>query len=269
MNKLSIILPVHNEYQYTRWCLFSLVNRTKTPHEIIIVNDHSDERTTQFLKGFARDNEACVYHEMNERGWHSGSCNFGMKKATGNYICLLNSDTIVATGWDVRMIDFLEKPTSQDISVVGPSTSYCASHQQLPQYHKQRYTFKYHETEDLGKEVYDRYKGQSMITRVTGFCLMFKSEMLDKIGYLDQELFPSAGNECDWILRGLKKQLKPCWVKDAYVHHYGEASYAKAIGRQEKEKKWQEADGALIKKHGKPVFDVIQKAYWRNQRPEY
>jgi len=267
--KLSIIVPVHNELQYTRWCLLSLVNRTKVQHEIIIVNDKSDEKTTDFLKKFSQEYN-CRYFETGiRRGWHSGSCNLGIEKSVGEYICLLNSDTIVPTDWEKHLIDFLESPSGKNISVVGPSTSYCASHQKIPYYHDHRYEIKYNETEDVAKDVYEKYKGQSLITRVTGFCMFFHRNMLTSIGMLDEEQFPSAGNESDWIIRGLLKNYKPCWVRYAYIHHFGQASYVKAIGREEKMERWRAADDRLIQKHGKHVYDVIQKAFWKNQHPTY
>ena len=77
-----------------------------------------------------------------------------------------------------------ESEEAQNISVVGPSTSYSASHQQIPKYHHQRYTIKYHEAEDVAKEVYEAYKDQTMITRITGFCMIMSREMIDKIGCL-------------------------------------------------------------------------------------
>jgi GT2 family glycosyltransferase len=266
---LSIILPVHNEYQYTRWCLFSIINRTKTPYELIIVNDYSDEKTTQLLKNFTKEYKNFKYLETPIRGWHSGSCNLGIDNSQGDYICLLNTDTIVTTGWETHMIEFLQSEKGQNVSVVGPSTSYSASHQQLPQYHQKRFTIKYHEAEPVGTEVYERYQGQSMITRVTGFCLLFDRKMLGIIGKLDEQVFPSAGNESDWMLRGLKKDLHPCWVKYSYVHHFGQASYVKAIGQEEKMERWKAADNRLIERYGKAVFDVIQNKYWRDQKVEY
>lgn len=270
MKKLSVIVPVHNELAYTRWCLLSVVNRTKYAElELIIVNDRSDEKTTTFLKNFTKE-YGCKYVETERQSWHSSSCNLGYAHSTGEYVCFLNSDTIVSTDWDRHMIQYLETDyAKKHVSVVGPSTSYCASHQNLPQYHKKRYTIKYHETDVVAKEVFDKYEGKTMVTRVTGFCLFYDRKRLEEIGLLDAKVFPSAGNESDWLLRGIIKGLDPVWVKYAYVHHFGEASYVKAIGREDKIERWRAADQRLIQKYGKAKFDVIQNKYWKNQKVEY
>lgn len=268
MKKLSIILPVHNELQYTRWCIFSIINRTSVDYECLVVNDHSDEKTTNFLKR-ACEEYGFKYLETISRGWHSATCNHGIQNSNGEYICLLNSDAILSTNWDTHLIGFLESERGRNASVVGPSTSYSASHQTLPQYHNIRHTIKYHETEDVAKEVYGRYRHQYMITRVTGFCMLFHRRMLETIGRLDETMFPSAGNENDWIIRGLKKGLEPIWVKYCYVHHFGQASYVKAIGQEEKMAKWAAADNNLINKHGRNMFDMIQNRYWKNQHVIY
>jgi glycosyltransferase involved in cell wall biosynthesis len=264
--KLSVILPVHDEYTYTRWCLLSLINRSSVPTEIIIVNDRSGKETTDFLKKFSND-YGCIYLETERQSWHSLSCNIGLDHVKGEYVCLLNSDTIVTNGWDIHQLEFLDK--NPMISCVGPSTSYCASHQQLPQYHNSRYTIKYYEAEELGKAVYEKYCGQSMITRITGFCMTFHRRMLDIIGRLNHVDFPSAGNEMDWMLRGMQKCYNPAWVKYAYVHHYGQASYVKAIGQEEKQIAWKRADDRLKAKYGEHLYNTIQRTFWLDQKVEY
>jgi len=245
------------------------MNRTTVSYELILVNDQSNEDITRQLKTLVGQVK-CKYIETKTRGWHSGACNLGIDVARGEYICLLNSDTIVSEYWARDMIKFLETDIGRNqCSAVGPSSSYCASHQQLPDYHQTRYTIKYHETQDVADVVFKKYKDQVMATRITGFCMLFHRSRLQIIGKLDEEMFPSADNESDWFLRNLSKGLKPYWVRQVYVYHFGEISYLKALGQDEKKERWSVADQRLRAKYKDIGFNLIQNTYWKDQEVVY
>lgn len=52
--KISIIIPVHNEEQFVGETLQSLVNQQQKPNQIILVDDHSTDRTPEILQAFAQ-----------------------------------------------------------------------------------------------------------------------------------------------------------------------------------------------------------------------
>lgn len=55
--KLSIIIPAHNEEKYIADCLYSFVNQTHKPDELIIVDDNSTDGTFALASGFAGDHD--------------------------------------------------------------------------------------------------------------------------------------------------------------------------------------------------------------------
>jgi hypothetical protein len=132
-----------------------------------------------------------------------------------------------------------------------------------------RYRIKYHDVEKVAENVLENYSGKVERTRITGFFLFFHRKMMDIIGYLDEQTFPSAGNESDWLIRGMLKDYYPVWIRYAYVHHFGQASYVKAIGKEEKMERWKAADDNLVRKHGIHLFDMIQKKLWKDQMFDY
>ena len=52
--KLSVIVPVFNQYKYLARCMRSLLNQTlsKNDYEIIVINDGSTDKTELVLKQF-------------------------------------------------------------------------------------------------------------------------------------------------------------------------------------------------------------------------
>lgn len=94
--KLSVIIPVYNVEKYLRRCLESILNQDDFQYlgeniEIVLVNDGSpdnsqliiDEYVNKFayIKGFKKKN-----------GGLSDARNFGLTKATGDYIWFIDSD---------------------------------------------------------------------------------------------------------------------------------------------------------------------------------
>jgi glycosyltransferase involved in cell wall biosynthesis len=47
---LSIIIPVHNQVEYTKMCLESIGQHTPEDHEIIVVNNGSEDETCLYLE---------------------------------------------------------------------------------------------------------------------------------------------------------------------------------------------------------------------------
>jgi len=88
--KLSVLIPVYNEKQYIK----SLINKVKespVDKEIIIVDDHSDDGTAQFLQSMEKQNHIrVVFHEKNMG--KSEAVKSAMKKASGEYIIIQDAD---------------------------------------------------------------------------------------------------------------------------------------------------------------------------------
>ncbi|WP_322970051.1 glycosyltransferase family 2 protein [Faecalibacter sp. LW9] len=52
LNKYSIVIPAHNEEEFIRITLDSLVQQTLIPHEVIIVNDNSTDGTPAIIQEY-------------------------------------------------------------------------------------------------------------------------------------------------------------------------------------------------------------------------
>src|SRR5262245_31277719 len=98
MPRCSIIIPVYNQAPLTRQCLETLLSQAPADveFEIIVVDDASDERTSQLLAGFG-GRIRVVTHSTN--AGFARSCNDGAAVASGEYLVFLNNDTASQAGW--------------------------------------------------------------------------------------------------------------------------------------------------------------------------
>ena len=97
MVKVSVIVPVYNVYDYLSKCLDSLVNQTLKEIEIIVVNDGSPDESWKIIDKYAKEYPEKIKAYKKENGGLSDARNYGIKKATGEYIAFVDSDDYVDT----------------------------------------------------------------------------------------------------------------------------------------------------------------------------
>lgn len=94
---VSIIIPVFNHVEYTIACVISLLEHaTKLQYEIIIGNDNSTDETREVFEAVGGPIK-CVTH--GEKAGFLTNCNLSVKHALGQYVVLLNNDTLIVDGW--------------------------------------------------------------------------------------------------------------------------------------------------------------------------
>ena len=110
MIKVSVIVPVYDTEKYLKKCLDSLVNQTLKEIEIIVINDCSPDNSKEILKEYEKKyNNIKVFHNKTNKGIGYNR-NFGIEKATGEYIGFVDSDDYV----DVTMYEKLYNKAKKD-----------------------------------------------------------------------------------------------------------------------------------------------------------
>ncbi len=90
--EVSVIVPARNEEANLADCLHSLVGQSGPKYEIIVVDDHSTDRTREIAEGFA---VTVITADPLPDGW-SGKCNAcwsGSKIAKGKWLLFTDADT--------------------------------------------------------------------------------------------------------------------------------------------------------------------------------
>lgn len=99
---VSVIIPVYKVEPYLRQCMDSVLAQTYTNLEVILVDDGSPDGCPAICDEYAK-NDARVRVIHKENGGLSDARNAGIRAATGEWICFVDSDDIV----QVQFIEFL------------------------------------------------------------------------------------------------------------------------------------------------------------------
>ena len=120
MIKISVIVPVYNTEKYLPKCLDSLVNQTLKDIEIIIVNDGSPDNSQKIIDDYVKKYKNIKAFEK-KNGGLSDARNYGIKKASGEYIAFLDSDDYVTVDMYEKMY---KKAISQHFDMVVCDLNY-------------------------------------------------------------------------------------------------------------------------------------------------
>lgn len=210
----SIIVLTCNQLEYTKKCLNSVRIYTDVPYEIIVVDNGSTDGTVDYLE---RQNDITLVKNDKNLGFAKG-CNQGIKISKGEFIVLLNNDTIVTKNWLRNMVDFMN--THEDAGIIGPVTNNVSGMQKI---HIDLNTI-----DDIHKFA-GKYNSNSLkykkTLRLVGFCMMIRRQLLDEIGLLDENFGIGNFEDDDICIRTILNGKSLYMLESTFIYHYGSVTF--------------------------------------------
>lgn len=105
--KYSIIVPVYNRPDEVDELLGSLTEQTEKDFEVIIVEDGSSVTCEKVCNGYKATLD--IHYFMKENSGPGQSRNYGVARANGEYVIILDSDVVLPPGYIESVSDELEK----------------------------------------------------------------------------------------------------------------------------------------------------------------
>lgn len=99
---ISVVMPVYNAEKYIGQAIESVKKQTYHEWELIIVDDCSHDRSLEIAKAYEKIDSRIHVEQLEKNSGVAVARNYGIKKANGEYIALLDSD-------DIWVDDKLEK----------------------------------------------------------------------------------------------------------------------------------------------------------------
>lgn len=106
MKKVSVVIPTHNSFKYIKECIESVVNQTYKNLEIIVIDDNSIDDTLEVIRQI--NDKRIKIIKLNNSSGVSKARNKGIKEASGDYICFLDSDDFWYLNKIEKQISFIK-----------------------------------------------------------------------------------------------------------------------------------------------------------------
>jgi hypothetical protein len=219
---LSIVMPVWTGGEITAKALQAIIDHTKRPLEIIIIDNGSDATAKAAIDNFLslHTGIARVIHNETNRGYPV-ACNQGLQASQGSYLVVMNNDVLVTPCWASRMMAAFTLDAG--IGAVGPRTNFVSSNQLVRICHYTEANLN-----EWAGLWHAAYAGTLRITtRLIGFLMMIRRDLLDQIGGFDPVFGPGNCEDDDYCLRARLAGYRLLIADDVFVHHYGSQSFNK------------------------------------------
>ena len=227
--KVSIIIPAKNKHELLQQCVDSIFSKSTYPDfEVIVVDNGSTEK--EFL-------ELVSHYESKYKGKFfsyvenipfnfSKLINSGARKATGDYLLLLNNDTEVITpDWIEAM---LEQAQRDSIAVVGAKLLFPDETVQHAGIVFDENNLPFHIFAGDDKHLYNlQLNAINNYPALTGACIMIKRKVFEALNGFDEN-FAVEFNDIDFCLRALEKGLFNVYLPHVELYHYESVSRGKS-----------------------------------------
>ena len=227
---ISIIVLTYNNLKYNKLCINSIYRNTAYPNfELIIVDNNSTDGTVDYLKSIEGNyhNLKIIYNKKNN-GFAGGN-NIGIRASKGDYVVLLNNDTLVTRGWIIGMLKHLE--SNNEIAMCGPVTNAIGNEAMI----KAQYSnineldvFAYNYTFNHISDVYNDVNVLAL------FCTMIRKSVINNCGLLDESYKVGMFEDDDYSENVKRAGFKIIITESSFIHHFESISFKKLEDKEYK-----------------------------------
>jgi GT2 family glycosyltransferase len=201
------------------------------PIEVFLVDNASPDTTPEMVANYAKrfDNVHAILNSSN-LGLAAGN-NCALGRCRGDYVLILNPDTVLPSETLERMITFLD--TNENVGVIGPKclyqdgTPHVSFHRNWGLLHVFVWRIVPYR---FVRTLYDRlspYESREVLF-VSGACLLIRRKIFERIGGYDPEYFLTVEDAADLCIRAKRTGCRVVFFPEARVFHYTGRSAAQA-----------------------------------------
>lgn len=206
MINISVICPVYNSRNFVLKTIDSIINQSKHPYELIIVDDGSIDNTSEFLKEHLdKINLEFKWKILIQKHKGPGAArNTGIRESSGNWVAFIDSDDIWSENKIIETIKIIKSNSKLNFI--------CHNEIFIDLYgnkEKLDYCSKYSNDKPLLKQLYCR----NLFSTSAVIC---KKSLFDKIGGFDEKLMSSQDYDL-WLKLSNDINL---FFSDKYLGNY-------------------------------------------------
>ncbi len=248
--KVSILMVTWGGEAMTRLCLERLEAVTAWPsYEVIVVDNASPDGTGDWLEGAAAERPWLrVVRNPDNRGFPAAT-NQAARLAQGEVLCFLNPDTVPTAGW----LSVLARAVLGDpvVGMAGPVTNAIGNQARIAV----GYGSDLDGLDAWAAEWVGNHSGEAVeLPMLALYCATVRREVWQQVGELDERFGVGLFEDDDYARRLRAAGLKSICRRDAFVHHWQQASFERL---DENER------NALFERNRRAF-----RAKWRQRKPE-
>jgi GT2 family glycosyltransferase len=199
------------------------VLKQSVPVEVFLVDNASPDATPQMVADYAAryENVHAILNKENLGLAAGNNCPFG--SCRGEYVLVLNPDTVLPENSLARMVDFLDR--NVDIGVLGPKNLYedgaphVSFHRHWGLLHVVVWRMIPYRFPRWLYDHFSSYKRQDVLF-VSGACLLVRRSIFEQIGGYDPEYFLTVEDVVDLCIRARRTGCRIVFLPDVEVFHF-------------------------------------------------
>jgi GT2 family glycosyltransferase/SAM-dependent methyltransferase len=218
---VSILIVTYNTREYLGPCLESIRRNTSYPaYEVIVVDNCSTDGSAEDLDRYAADPRVRVQCLQKNLGFAGGN-NHAAGMAKGDYLVLLNPDTVVTAGWLERLLRPLEKDPR--VGMAAPVSNFSGNETKVNTHYRSL-----RQMESFAAEQAKFRCGKTFdIDVVPLFCALLRRRTWEEAGGLDESFQVGTFEDDDFSLRLRNIGYRIVTAEDCFIHHFGNGSFGK------------------------------------------
>lgn len=230
---LSIIIVNYKTEELTINCLDSVYESylQRMDYEVIVVDNASDDGSIEAVE--RRFPQAVVVKNEENLGFSKAN-NIGIRKSKGDYVLLLNSDTLVESDTIQKSLDFMQDRPQVGVlgcKVVlenGELDVACKRSFPTPAngfYHALKLDKRFPKSRRFGEYnlTFVNPDTTCSVDCVMGAYMLVSRKAIDKVGLLDEDYF-MYGEDIDWCYRIKQAGFQIIYYPKVRIFHYKKAS---------------------------------------------
>jgi len=236
---ISVIIVTFNSENFIRSCIKSVISSFKREnYEIIVVDNCSNDNTVKIL--YEEFKQVRLIRFTKNKGFAYAN-NVAFERSKGEYITLLNPDTIVTEGSLEKMAECLSK--NDDVGMVGAKLKNFDGSLQLSCRRFPNYLNVFFGRKSVLRNIFPGnpiskdfmlenldYDKLQDVDWMMGAAVMLKRDLVEKIGLFDED-YKLFVEDTDLCFRIRKAGKRVVFLPDAVVFHYHGASVKEGFSK--------------------------------------